>query len=140
MKLLSKFFNRVCTVYTLTTLLLLLLQLAAAGSFDGTVIAPESFLLVVPFSAGVAVAQLIYGAKGIHVAWRAVLHFAVCVLSAFLFLYLPAAHGASASDRFLILLAFSAIYWVCMGIYHAIRAMMRPKDEGKTAYQSVFKK
>jgi hypothetical protein len=95
-----------------TSLLFLLLNWMIAGSFDNTVIRPEAFLLLLPFAAGVALAAVLYAVKSLTHAWRLVLHFAVCTLSAYLFLYLPAGTAASGGMKLLMLMLIILLYWI----------------------------
>lgn len=139
-----KWWNRVlddiCRVYTLTALLLLLLRLAMAGSFDNTVIRPGAFLLILPFSAGVALAAALYRWQTVSHALRLTGHFVICVLCAFLFLYLPYAASSGASGKLLALLGLCLLYWALMGIYLALTAKRRAAQRTGSEYRSVFKK
>lgn len=140
MRVLLKFLRCLCAVYTVTSLVFLLLNMAIAGSVENTVIRPDAFLLMLPFAAGLALAGLVYSAHRISFALRLTAHFAVCTLSAFVFLYLPAGTGAGASMKFVMFLLTVLVYWIIMGPYLALTAKTR-RNEGKTAqYQSVFKK
>lgn len=140
MKLFSGFWRHLCAVYTVTSLLFLLLNWMIAGSFDNTVIRPEAFLLLLPFAAGVALATVLYAVKSLSHAWRLVLHFAVCTLSAYLFLYLPAGTAASGGMKLLMLMLIMLLYWIIMGAYLALTARRNRKSIDKTDYQSVYKK
>ena len=140
MKSLLRFFRYLCMAYTVTSLLFLLLNLAIAGSLENTVIHTESFLLVFPFAAGVALASLVYGAKQTSHGLRLVLHFAMCALSAFFFLYLPAGTGAGAGMKFLMFLLIALVYWLVMGPYLAFTAKTRHRAAAAQDYQRVFKK
>ena len=140
MKLLLKFWCHLCAAYTVTSVLFLLLNLMISGSFDNTVIRPESFLLLIPFAAGIALAGVLYAAKALTHAWRLVLHFAACTLSSYLFLYLPSGTGASGGMKLLMLLLIVLVYWIVMGAYLALTAKMRRDRTNKTEYQSVYKK
>lgn len=136
-----KFLNHTCRVYTITAVLLLLLQIAIAGNAEQTVIRPEAFLLVLPFACGFALADLLYTWKGApHIA-RLLGHFIMVVLSAFLFLYLPMAGAENVTSQkltFLVILA--AAYWICMLPYLIVVSIVKRKKNATTEYQSAFKK
>lgn len=140
MKSLLKFFHRLCVVYTVTSLVFLLLNLAITDSFENAVIRPDAFLLILPFSAGIALAGVLYAARSMPHALRLVLHFVTCTLSAFLFLYLPAGTGAGSGMKFLMLLLIALIYWMVMGPYLALTAQSRNRTNQSQEYRSVFKK
>lgn len=140
MKSLLNFFRYLCIAYTVTSLLFLLLNLAIAGSLENTVIHTEAFLLVFPFAAGIALAGLIYGAKQMSHGLRLVLHFVVCALSAFVFLYLPAGTGAGSGMKFLMFLLIALVYWLVMGPYLVLTAKARRQGDQAQQYRSVFKK
>lgn len=130
-----------CRVYTVTSVLLILLLLSIAGSFDALGgIDPKSFLLIVPFAAGVALASTVYATEKLSHGIRLLLHALICVLSAFLFLYLPSGTGGSTGMKFLMLLLIVLIYWVVMGIVLALSAAHRRAKPTGDTYQNVYKK
>ena len=140
MKLLWKWIDHTCRIYTVTSILLLLLQPTVTGSFEQALIEPVKFLMLLPFAVGIALANLVYGCKAASHALRLIAHFVLCVLSSFLFLYLPGNAQASASGKFLIVLFLIVLYWVVMGIYLLCTRASRRKQDDRPQYQSVFKK
>ena len=141
MKTILKFFDQLCRAYTVTAVLMLLLLLSLAGSFDALGgINPKSFLLIFPFAAGVALAGVIYASGRMAHGIRLALHALICVLSAYLFLYLPSGTDGSTGMKFLMLLLTALLYWLVMGVCLALSAAgRRAKSTGET-YQNVFKK
>ena len=141
MKTVLRFFDLVCRVYTVTSVLMMLLLLSIAGSFDALGgINPKSFLLIVPFAVGVALAGTVYAMEKLSHGIRLTIHAAVCVLSAYLFLYLPSGTVGSTGMKFLMLLLVLLIYWLVMGIFLALSAAHRRAKPTGEEYQSVFKK
>ena len=141
MKLVWKLIDHSCRTYTVTSVLLLLLQPSVTGSFEQTMIEPMSFLMMLPFAVGIALANACYTSKMASYGIRLLVHFVLCVLSAFLFLYLPGNAQASGSGKLLIFLFLSILYCVVMGLYLVCtRARRRKQDAQQTSYQNVFKK
>ncbi len=140
MKLLWKLIDHSCRTYTVTSVLFLLLQPCVTESFDQTLIEPASFLMILPFSVIVALANLLYRSKMVSHAVRLTAHFVLCVMSAFLFLYLPGNAQTSTSGKFLIVLFLSVLYWVLMGVYLICSSVRRSKQPSKMEYQNIFKK
>lgn len=138
MKFLSKLFDDTCKAYTVAAVILLLLRLAIAGSFENTLIEPASFLLLLPFSIGVALAIGIYRMDKVSHALRLTVHFLLCVPGAFFLLYLPSSN-ASPSSGLIAFLLLCLLYWAVMGVYLAVSSRRR-KAQSKGSYQSVFKK
>lgn len=139
MKFFAKLFDDTCKAYTLSALALLLLRLALSGSFENTMIEPRSFLLLLPFAIGVALASGIYRVERWAHALRLTAHFLLCVVGAFLFLYLPMT-SASPSAGLVALLLLSVLYWIVMSIYLVATAKRRMTGKSAGAYQTVFKK
>ena len=140
MKSLVKFFNGICYVYTATALVLLLLRLAVAGSFENTLIRPQAFLLILPFAVGMSALGLLYRFERVPFGLRLVMHYAASVACAFLFLYLPTGALSSASGGFLAVILMSLLYWMIMGAYLALDKARARRVRSQTEYQSVFRK
>lgn len=141
MKILLKFIDVLCRVYTVTAVLMLLVLLMLAGSFDALGgINPKSFLLMLPFAAGVALASVIYTMQQPTHGIRLALHAVLCVLSTYLFLYLPSGTDGSTGMKFLMLLLIVLIYWLVMGVYLALTAASRRAKPSEEPYQNVYKK
>lgn len=139
-KVTAKFLNHTCWVYTITAVLLLLLQMAIAGSAEETVIRPEAFLLVLPFACGFALANLVYTWKDIPYVVRLFIHFVMVVMWAYLFLYLPIASENASSSKLTFVLILAAAYWICMLPYLIVVSIVKRKKNATTEYQSAFKK
>lgn len=141
MKILRQFLDWLCRAYTVTSALMILLLLSLAGSFDALGgINPRSFLLILPFAAGIALANVIYTLDKMTHGVRLCMHAVICVLSAYLFLYLPSGTEGSTGMKFLMLLLVVLIYWLVMGIFLALSAAHRRAKPAGEEYQSVFKK
>ncbi len=141
MKVLKKFADHLCRVYTISAMLFLLLNIAIDGTLEDTEIITKAYLLVFVFAIGFALANLIYGSKTISsFGVRLVCHFVVVTASAFLFLYLPNMPGASASSKLIMLLLFVLLYWICMSVYLAFAKVIKKAEPPKSEYKSVFKK
>jgi hypothetical protein len=140
MKLLKKFADHLCRVYTVSAMLFLLLNLAIDGTLEGTIINTQAFLLVFVFALGFALADLVYTADFASFGVRLSCHFVIVTASAFLFLYLPGNFAASSSSKLLMLLLMILLYWICMAIYLAFARVKRKTTPQKPEYKSVFKK
>ena len=141
MKMVRQFLDDLCRVYTVTSALMILLLLSLAGSFDALGgINPKSFLLILPFAAGVASASVIYAQDKMTHGVRLCLHAVICVLSAYLFLYLPSGTEGSTGMKFLMLLLVVLIYWLVMGIFLTLSAARRGAKPSGEEYRNVFKK
>lgn len=140
MKTVTRFFDHLCRVYTISAMLFLLLNLAIAGTLENTIINARSFLLVFLFAVGFALANMIYTAKFASSGLRLALHFLLVTLSAFLFLCLPSNTSGGASGKIVILLVMVLLYWIGMAIYLAFARVKQRIDPPKAEYKSVFKK
>ncbi len=140
-KTVLKFLDWLCRAYTVTAVLMLLLLLSVAGSFNALGgINPKSFLLLLPFAAGIALANVIYTRERPTHGVRLTLHAVICVLSAYLFLYLPSGTEGSTGMKFLMLVLIVLIYWLVMGVYLALTAAYRRARPSGEAYRNVYKK
>ena len=82
MKVLKKFADHLCRVYTISAMLFLLLNIAIDGTLEDTEIITKAYLLVFVFAIGFALANLIYGSKTISsFGVRLVCHFVVVTAS-----------------------------------------------------------
>ena len=140
MKLIKKFADHLCRIYTISAMLFLLLNIAIDGSLEGTAITTKSYLLVFAFAVGFALANLIYTANITSFGVRLGCHFVIVTASAYLLLYLPSSAGEPASDKMLMLMLFAVLYWICMAIYLAFARVKKQAEPKKSEYKSVFKK
>ncbi|MBQ7397466.1 MAG: hypothetical protein IJW09_01410 [Clostridia bacterium] len=140
MKLIKKFADHLCRIYTISAMLFLLLNIAIDGSLEGTAITTKSYLLVFAFAVGFALANLIYTANISSFGVRLGCHFVIVTASAYLLLYLPSNAGVTASSKLLMLLFFAVLYWICMAIFLAFARVKKQAEPKKSEYKSVFKK
>ena len=136
MKLIKKFADHLCRIYTISAMLFLLLNIAIDGSLEGTAITTKSYLLVFAFAVGFALANLIYTANISSFGVRLGCHFVIVTASA----YLPSNAGVTASSKLLMLLFFAVLYWICMAIFLAFARVKKQAEPKKSEYKSVFKK
>ena len=132
----KKLMDHTCRVYTVTAMLMLLLNLS-----DDAVLSAPAFLRVFWFALSFALANVVYGWTQTRKFLRLMIHFLLVVVGAFVFLYLPVAEHATASTKLIMLLAVALVYWVMMALYWVACSLFRKTaPEQKTEYKSVFKK
>ncbi len=123
-----------CAYFTVISLFLLILQ---AGSQDTRYIAPTRFLLIYPFGVAMSLGQLLLRTKSVKLAMKAICHYAITVMSFYLFLLLPA--GNMTNPLFLILL-LSVVYFAVALPIIIVKHLKNKKAEEAKPYQSVYKK
>ncbi|MBQ8719181.1 MAG: hypothetical protein IJY66_07940 [Clostridia bacterium] len=140
MKTLVKYLHQLCGVYTVSVLLLLLLNIALGSSMTQTTVNTAAFLWLFLFASLLAAANLQLLLCRFSYVGRVVLHCLIAVGSCFCFLYLPTNVKAAASSKLLMLVLMLIVYWVIMALY----LVLRPKTDEHTAtkaaapYRSMF--
>ena len=114
-----------CIWFTVFSVALILLRLIVAGSIDGASISVTSFLLLLPASLCISGAGVLFRSERIPGWIRYLSHFLVTVLSIFFFLWLPSNTQAKASTVLILLVAFSALYWLLFLLVHLIQKRIR---------------
>lgn len=134
----KKLLDHTCRIYTVTAMLMLLLNLSGDQPLY-----PPAFLRVFWFALCFALANVIYLSYKWQKGVRLLVHFVFVTAGAFVFLYLPAAKdlSSSASMKLIMLLVMALVYWLGMAIYWMILSFVRKANpEPKQEYKSVFKK
>lgn len=132
----KKLLDHTCRVYTVTAMLMLLLNLS-----EDTLLSAPAFLRVFWFALSFAFANVIYSMTKMRKGVRLLIHCAFVVAGAFVFLYLPVARDTRASMKLVMLLLVALIYWVSMALYWVVSTLFRKAaPEPKPEYKSVFKK
>ena len=124
-KLFKKWLADACVYFTVTALLLILVNLLLNDSGDAGRIHGVSFLLFFPFGLCLSAAGLLFTSKALPLWAKYLLHFLITDLSLFLFLWLPSNSAAQASTGLIMLTLFSVLYWIFLGLAVWIRSRVR---------------
>jgi hypothetical protein len=140
MKIFVRLWRQFCAIYTVSALLLLLSNLAMAGSLERTLINAGAFLLLFLFALLFAGANLLMGVVRIPYLARVLLHFVLVAGGGFCLLYLPYNAAAASSSKLIILILMMLLYWIPMGIYLAVFRRFSAKAQRADAepYRSVY--
>lgn len=125
LNLIKKWLAGGCVYYTLVSLIMIALNFLVSGPNDSGVIHTPSFLLFLPFGLCMSAAGMLFSCKKISPIVQYLLHFVITVLSVFLFLWLPSNAAASASTGLILLMLFSVLYWIFLGLVVWIRSRVR---------------
>ena len=134
-----------CCVFTLCSVVLILIQWAIAGSIDDAVIAVDAFLLLYPLSLGIAGAHTIRLSAKVPMWAKYICHPLLC-LGGVIVAYLPykIRNAFPASTVMVHLLAFAVVYGVVMAVLYILSLIKRgskgQKRAEETTYQPVFGK
>lgn len=131
MKWWGNLWRQICEVYTVTALLLILLNLMIAGSLSATVIDAGAFLWVLAFAVCFALANELGRASFLPRWGGRMLHFLLVILGAFLFLYLPNGRGTTASGKLIMVCIMVTLYWIGVGIRRGILLLFRKAGTGR---------
>ncbi len=145
MKIWIRYFHQICTIYTISALLLLLLNVALGNSPTRTTINTAAFLWLIVFAAVLAAANLCLVEGKFSYPARVVLHCLLTVAGAFCLLYLPSSQGSASSGKLMMLLLMLLLYWIVMALYLVLvprkaRTVERTEASKKEAepYRSLF--
>ena len=129
-----------CVYYTAATFLILFLYFAM--NVDTTLgVQPVILLAILPFAFFFTVANTIYRHTEIQFGWKILIHYALTVGGAFLFLYLPNKDPQQRGAVMLILfLLFTLVYFLIMGTIWTIKARIKRVNRDEAKYHSVYKK
>lgn len=135
----KKICTHMCIYYTAATFFLLFLYLILLRDLSSG-FSPIALVSILPFSALFAFANLNYRYSEMRLLWRVLLHYVLTIGSAFVFLYLPnKAEDAKASQGFILILVFSLIYFVIMGIILGVRARVERVKCDTKQYKSLYR-
>ncbi len=138
-----------CCIFTGCSVLLVLANWAISGSLDDTLIFADGFLMLYPFSLGVAAAHLVRKSDSVALWTKCVLHPLLCLTGIFL-AYLPymARNAFPAASVMVHLFAFAVAYGVVTACACVLSLAFRKggkftekkqKEKGET-YTPVFGK
>ena len=126
MKLFKKWLADGCVYFTVTALIMMTISLLLDdGSSAGSGIRTEAFFLFFPFGLSLSAAGLLFSSKSLPSWAKYLLHFLITDLSLFLFLWQPSNSGAKASTGLIMLVLFSILYWIFLGLAVWIRSRVR---------------
>ena len=136
---LKKICGRACVYYTVTTFVLILFSWLISGNV-GNFMHPISLMLVYPFSAFFAAANLIFREGSMGTAGKVFSHYALLFSGIFFFLYLPnKTSSQKASGALLLFLLLTVIYAMIMGIILYFKGRNQKLTRDQSTYTSVYK-
>ncbi len=129
-----------CIYYTAATFLILFLYFIL--NVDTTLgVQPVILIAILPFAFFFAVANTIYRHTELEIGWRALIHYALTVGGAFLFLYLPNKDpGQKTAAALLLFLIFTIVYFLIMGTIWTIQSRIKRVKRDEAKYHKVYKK
>lgn len=111
-----------CVYFTLISLVMILLNIALSDSdVASRGINLEAFLLFFPCGLGISAGSLLRKTEKLPGWASALAHYLCTVLSIFLFVWIPINPAARASTVLIMLVAFSAVYWILFLLVHLTR-------------------
>jgi uncharacterized membrane protein YfcA len=119
--------------FTIITLVLLFSQALDTDTY----VVPAKFLLIFPFAVVMALGNLVIKSQAMKIGAKTILHCAMTILGAYVFLILP---NKTTANPFVILLTFAAIYFIIATPILIVRRSKLKKEEEKTPYKSMFSK
>ena len=131
--------SRSCIYFTAIALVLLIAQMISAGESEKT-IEPIRFLLIYPFTFFLASADCIFKAPSLGKVAKVTIHYAITVISFYLFVCAPA---KSAANPIAIIFFMSLIYFIIatpiLIVFSIIRKKKNPVEEYKPIYSKIKK-
>ena len=132
--------QKACIYYTITTFLLIFLFWLVSDDITRAM-HPTALMLVLPFSLLFAAANCMFREAKFGLWAKVLLHYAITMLALMLCLYLPnKAADARASGALALLLVFTVIYFIIMGVVLYLRARVFHIEREEKEYTSVYKK
>ena len=119
--------------FTIITLVLLFSQALDTNTY----VVPSKFLMIFPFAVIMALGNLVIKSEALKITPKTVLHCAMTIVSAYVFLILP---NKSTANAFVILATFAAIYLLIAAPILIVRRTKLKKVEEKIPYKSMFSK
>jgi hypothetical protein len=119
--------------FTAITLILLISQALETDTY----VAPLKFLLIYPFALVMALGNLVIKAPSLKLGTKTLLHCAMTIGSAYLFLILPSKGSANA---LMVLAAFAVIYFVVATPILITKKRKLKKAEEEAPYKPMFTK
>ena len=116
----KKMMDHTCRVYTVTAMLMLLLNLS-----EDAVLSAPAFLRVFGFALSFALADVLYISLQTRKFLRSMIHFVFVVVGAFVFLYLPTKETVQPMMALAMYLVFSVVYWILFFFIHIIGGRIR---------------
>ena len=102
---------------------------------------PIILIAILPFAFFFSVANTIYRHTEWRLLFRALLHYALTIGGAFLFLYLPNKDPQQrASGALLLFLLSTLLYFLVMGTIWTIQARIKRVNRDEAKYHKVYKK
>ncbi len=118
--------------FTATSLSMLLVGIIFLPSMD--YISSLSYLLFFPFALCMSAAGMLRGSKRLSLALRNLLHYAITLAAAVLFLFLPSGVSLTLPFAFFLLLLFSMIYWIILGVLHMLTRRSKEQNKNETRH------
>ena len=119
--------------FTVITLVLLFSQALDTDTY----VVPAKFLLIYPFAVVMALGNLVVKSQSMKLGAKTLLHCAMTILGAYVFLILP---NKTTANTFVILITFTVIYFIIATPILIVRRSKLKKEEEKTPYKSMFSK
>ena len=120
----KKWLSGGCVYFTLIAMLMILLLSATSTNGSQPNINVSAFLLMFPCGLCFSAAGMLMEVKAIARWIRILSHYLIAILAVFLFLILPNFSGRG-STLMVILIFFSALYWMIFGLITLVRNRVR---------------
>lgn len=137
--LLLKFWHHLCTVFTVSAVAVLLLNLVLTDTTDEKLLTIPMFLRLFLYAAIFAAANLFYGAVHASHGVRLAVHFLLTTGGFYVILYLPAGATSGSSGKLMMAFLLIALYWLFMAGFLLLTSARRNRAT-PTDYRNVYKK
>ena len=127
--------NHSCIYFTLLSLVLLFIQYITSENAT-SYIEPSRFLLLFPFAFCISVAECIFKAKTLNIFIRVLVHYAVFVISFYVFVCAPT---ANLNKPIIIMTLVTVIYFIVAIPILVIRGAVKKKQKDSIPYEGVYK-
>lgn len=134
----KRVFVSTCVIFTFCVLFVFIIGSAVPG-FAGA-IDLKNIMTILLFSAVFAAANLLLHLERISMFLRVLLHYAATALGFYFVFILIAAKATGPSAVFVMLLFYTVIYAILMGVYQVIfRTLVHRRTQKKTEYERIYK-
>ena len=135
---LGRVMTQACIIFTCLVLLVFLIG-SAVPTF-GNAIELRNILVIFLFSILFAAANLLLRIEKMAIVLRVLAHFAATALGFYVVFILIAAKATAPSAVFVMLLFYTIVYAILMGVYlFLFRTISQTKEEKKTIYERIYK-
>lgn len=140
MKIFKRSVASACIYFTAISVFLLAVQLIFGEQTDTTTVTPFRFILILPYSFVISLANIFYKSEASYPFARVICHYLAVVVGFFLFMYLPTVTDVIGSTSLVVLFLTTVLYVFAYVIVKLIGSAIKTKENNNKKYNSMFKK